>query len=433
VSGVFEKVGLGYALTADDAGVEMRIGRLRRSSGELSGELIVRTWITGVRTYGKGGILHQARFNLSSSRARTDLGRTLANRAPGIELDWFGLLEELAQSTLEAEGKGEEIIEVGTLKPDPTRLKYGIEPLCPFRAVTWLYGPGGSGKSAFALAALLSVRMGREILPGMAPTMRGEALYLDWETDPNTVNERVQTICRGLGVEPMAIKYRRCNRPLADDAEQIAAIVARSEVKFLVVDSAAYAMGAQGEYGDANDSTIRLFEALRLIGITTLVVDHVSKAEMRLGGKVRAAMPYGSAYKINGSRSAWELRRLPEMGDGMRIGLVDAKVNDRAYLDPIGVRAVWVDNSLTFLPEDVRADFELMPAGPASVSPELTVAERMIELLSDGGRMRAVDIARTIDANSGTVRVQLNRDKRFVRTTIGDDDAWMISTELVRP
>ena len=65
------------------------------------------------------------------------------------------------------------------------------------------------------------------------------------------------------------------------------------------------------------------------------------------------------------------------------LGLVDAKVNDRAYMDPIGIRAVWVDGNLSFHPEDVRADFELLPAGPASMSPELTVAERMIELLSD--------------------------------------------------
>jgi len=262
----FERVGLSYHVWSEDAGVDMHLGRIKRSGQELQGELRVMVNWDGIKTV--DGALHQARFNVSSATTRSTLAKILKGRTentPFAEMDWADALEHLCQMVLEAERQGEPLISMNGPMPTESKFRYDVSILCPRGVVTWIYGPGGIGKSVVATTVCLSVAKGMEIIPGLSPQVKGATLYLDYETDQRTMRERVEYIASGHGVSPTKdFYYRRCYRPIADDAEEIARIVKEKDIKFIVIDSAGPAMGTGGEYGDANEGTLKLFAAIRL-------------------------------------------------------------------------------------------------------------------------------------------------------------------------
>jgi hypothetical protein len=386
----FARSGLGYVLRLEEISTELRVHRIKRRSEETSAELVVKTRIMGIKTV--NGVLHAARFNMSSSTMRERVGKLLSGRHPGIDVDWHYFLEELCQRTLEAEAAGEPVVEIGHDAIDKSKPRWAIDPLMPLRAPTLLYGPGGTGKSFIACAMAISVAGGREVVPGFAPAIKGKVLYLDWETSRDTVNARLIRIADGIDIEvPRGILYRRQNRPLADDAEDLSSIVADSGVIFVIIDSCGGAIGPQGEYGDANEGALKLFEAIRFLGpVSTLIVDHVSKTELVLAGK-RGKVPYGSIYKINYSRQAWELRPVEKKApdDPLRVGFHDFKRNDTAEHEPIGLRVDWKADTITFAPDSLAATTPEMPE-PKGESEKATYADKIMELL-DGARMKAPD------------------------------------------
>jgi hypothetical protein len=343
----FEKVGLGYRVTADRLQTEIRVTRIKRSSSELHGDLRISTNIAGIKTI--DGVMHMARFNLSSSTTRNSLSKLLESRTPKeTKMDWYDGLEALCQKVMLAEMIGQPYVATGDVPLNGDRPpRHAIDPLVPARVTSLLYGPGGSGKSVIALACAMSVLSNHAIIPGFLPGITGPVLYLDWETDVSVVNERAQSIAKGCGLASPPITYRRCIRPLAEEAEEIANAVAEREIVYLVIDSAGMAIGAGGDRSDANESTLRLFDAIRHIGVTTQIIDHVSKQEMKTANG-KALMPYGSIYKINLARSAWELRNTSE-GESNSISLIHAKANDSRLHAPINLVINWQPDCITFL------------------------------------------------------------------------------------
>jgi len=339
----FERVGMGYRCWDDTVQTEFRLRHIKRSRGDLTGELSVITNLSTVKT--REGVMHVARFNVLSSTNRSSLAKMLEKRTPGLDMDWFDGLEWLCQQVILHETQGEMISEVGLNPPTPPGHQFMVEPLIMKGRPALLFGPGGVGKSLLALTCGLSVACGREIIPGIVPAVHGPVLYLDWETTAEVINDRIQAIAAGHKFKPEGMFYRRCVRPLADDAEELSAIVATKGIVLVIVDSAAYAMGSQGEYGDANESVLRMHEALRLIGVTAQIVDHVNKTDARAKGGT--ASPYGSAYKTNAARISWEVRKSPS-ADGLAISLFHAKSNDTQLLPPIGLYLDWDHDAITF-------------------------------------------------------------------------------------
>ena len=409
----FAKEGMGYHCWDEDIQTHFRLTHIKRSRGEINGELTVITNIEGVKT--RDGVMHVARFNVLSSSTRSSLAKMLEKRTPNHpEMDWFDGLEWLCQHVILAEQKGESIDEVGTRPPSPPGDRWMVEPLVLKARPSMIFGPGGVGKSLVALTCGLSVACHREIIPGMAPATAGPVLYLDWETTADVINDRIQSIAKGHGFTPQGMFYRRSVRPLADDAEELSAIVATKGIVLVIVDSAAYAMGHQGEYGDANEAVLRLHEALRLIGVSSLIVDHVNKTESRSKGGT--AQPYGSAYKTNAARISWEIRKAPSVEGELRINLYHAKSNDTAQLPPFSLGLAWDHDSIVFrTAEDVVDDDE------GSVRPKTEYSTDIIlDLLADQKMPRHAIISAT-GLKEGTVASALSRmvSRGLVRV---DDD-----------
>ena len=419
----FEKVGLGYRLwpVNDKIVAELKISRIKRRSEELHGFLQVTCNFEGVKT--NGGVLHSTRFNMSAGQTRKQVATLLKSRTPGFEdMDWFDALETLCQRVAEAESRGEPIVEIGNARPPGYKpVRYSLEPLVPKNVASLLYGPGGAGKSATALAGALSVATNTEIIPGIKPAISGPVLYLDWETDQDIVNDRLWSLCTGAGVQPKNVSYRRCNRPLADDAEELSMLVAKLGIVYLVIDSCGPAMGTSGEYGDANESTLRLFEAIRHIGVSTQVVDHVSKQEMRSGKNVTGLLPYGSIYKVNLARAAWELRNdTTSDDDDLHITLYNTKANDARLHEPIRLMIDWTPGSITF-----AIDSETRTTAPTSGG---GLREGAHELLEDGSRTVKY-IAQTLNVKESSVRGLLVRHpQEFERDKNDPEKIALVST-----
>lgn len=341
---VFQRVGLGYKVESESIETEIRLTRVKRSGESLTGELVVTTRLAGVKTV-NGNVMHVARLNVLSSTSRVALANYLEKRTPDKHMDWHHGIETLAQGVILGEQRGEVIEEVGLDPITPTDEQFAVEPLVMRGRPALLYGPGGGGKSLVALTTGISIATGREIIPGILPRTMGNVLYLDWETNRETVNDRIQAIANGHGFAAPRMFYRRCVRPLADDAEELSAIVAEKDIIYVIVDSAAYAMGAQREYGDANESVLRMHEGLRMMKVTALIIDHVAKSDIHV--KPGEATPYGSAYKINAVRTSWELRSQSDE-EGLVVGLYHAKSNDTAKLNAIGIGLDWRPGRITF-------------------------------------------------------------------------------------
>lgn len=390
----FRRVGLAYRLIAEKAQVEIQARHLKRSSREgWIGEVEVRVNWENVPTI-KGNILHKAQFNFSSTAARVTLGKFLAQRTPdhSERWDWQRAIEKLCVEVANAEEAGEPVVDVGQDEVRASQVRWAIDPIAPDEVTSLLYGPGGSGKSVFALACGLSINAGREIIPGLKPAKKGPVLYLDWETDRYVVNDRIVAIARGAGIKPPSISYRRCRRPLPHDAEELAEIISQRGIVHVIVDSAGMAMGSGSEYSDANEGTLKLFEAIRMLGpVSVHLIDHVSKQEMRTNGKVRGLMPYGSIYKVNLARSAWEIRNAAyneeeqTYDDGVRISLIHTKANDTRLMAPMAFRIDYAPGSITFDEDD-----------GVSIAPAIamSVADRVAEHIEVGGPM---DLPRLYD------------------------------------
>jgi hypothetical protein len=341
----FAKRGLGFAAQFDDLGAELAVDRLHRSRGELHGELTVTC------SFVKTGHIHRARFNLSSTSARSSLAKVLAARTPKANIDWFDVLEQFCSSVLAAERDGSPIVPVGRLPAQPAQM-YRLTPLLPRDKATIIFGAGGTGKSYLACAIAVSVATGRSLLgyqPEPAPV-----LYLDWETDQFEIDGRVKAVSAGMGLtETPEIHYRSCAGSLDDMTEDVARFVAEESVGLVVIDSVGMAAATAHDGSDANESTIKLFTSLRYFGTTILAIDHVTGADVESGRG--SQKPYGSIYKVNLARSVYELRRAREADpDGtLHLGLYHRKVNGGRLQQAIGIAVTHGETAVSFRREEI--------------------------------------------------------------------------------
>jgi len=406
-----ERVGLGFRASFA-LGIDVKVDRLRESRGELSGELSVRWTRPALPT--QDGHIYRGRFNLSSLTARASAARFLSDKTRGAGVPWSDLLERFCVAVLDSHRAGDAFQLVGQRdpRPEPARL---LHPILPMDAATLLYAKAGTGKSTLAAAIALSVQTGCEVIPGWRP-LSAPVLVLDWEASADEWNDRIAALSAGIDILAPAIHYRRMEGSLVERVEEIAAFVTDHGVGLVVVDSVGMASGTSRDGSDANESALRLFSALRAIGTTSLLVDHIAGAELDRSGAINKA--YGSIYKVNLSRAAYELRRESE-GTQERTELVlrQAKVNDQGKLPPITLAIAYEPGRIRF--ETTRA------TAPDLIPLATTSAERIATLLATGA-MAAPAIAEHLGLSQETVRALLSRHrgKRFIKL---QDGTWGIT------
>jgi hypothetical protein len=377
----FERVAEGrYRLAAPEAGCTFDLDRLRRDGGALVGELVVRCTLPGALTF--DGILSAGDVNLSSVRARVERAKYLNGRARVEDLDFTGLLEELAQRVIAAEREGAPLRLLRDLprpSPDAALVVDGLPLLAQHPEI--LFGDGGAAKSYLALY----------IAGRLDQAGKRVALY-DWELSGEDHRDRLERI---FGAVMPGVRYSRCSAPLIYEADRIRRDVQQERLDYLIFDSIVFACHDQPE---AAATAAAYFQAVRSLGVGSLHLAHTTKAE---GGDQK---PFGSAFWANGARATWYLKRSDE-GDGEDLATIAAfnrKSNLGARRPPIG----WTI--------DFRADRAIFTRTDPAATPDLargmTLRQRMTQLLK-GGAMAPDDLARELEAKAETI----NRTARRYR------------------
>ncbi len=370
-----------YELRVEEAGVPfltLTIDRLRRESGALTGEFAVRCDLPGALTF--DGTLSAADLNLSSQRARTERATYLCQRARTNEIDWRGLVDEFALRVLTAERKGQPAIDLRTLpRPEPDDMLEVDGLALPRRHPSILFGDGGAAKS-YLLLYYLGTLARRGIRVGL----------FDWELAGEDHRDRLERL---FGASMPAIPYVRCERPLVYEADRLRRICRDYSIDFAGFDSVAFASDGPPE---AAEVAGRYFRAVRQIGVGSLHVAHVSKAE---GADQK---PFGSTFWSNSARSTWFCKLADTMPDSRRvsIGLFNRKSNLGALRPPVGFSISFEADRTRFTPASV--------ADTPDLAAKLTVRQRIAAALRRGA-MTAEALTNDVDADAETVKRTLRR------------------------
>lgn len=360
----------------------------------------------------------------------TKTARDLAGiRTELSQKDWAQLLGRATFDAKQRYRKGEPFQRIGD---EPVPESYVLRPMVVASGPTVICGPGGTGKSLFALAAALTVATGSTKFLGMKPLVTGPVLYLDWEDVINTQNERAHALCRAAGFQlpRERLIYQRMRSPLPVAVKSVVAKIAELSEKpvMLVVDSVSKARG--GNPNDAGE-TNALFAAIDQLGLPSLCIDHKSRDAI----ENNKAGPVGSLATWNNARAVWDLIAHTNAGDP-EIRLVGS--HSKGNSSEKHPRRAWiVDFSNREVGEHRLMDEVRWTSIPPSQVTALrqrddqTVADRIFTHLEQINQPSTVnDIAAAVESSQGTVRAILNRHSDlFAKTQRGE---WVAAQEAMR-
>lgn len=388
-----ERDGLGFRAEVVDQGVSLAVDRISEARGDTYGELSV--------SMAPEGHLMRTRIPLTSGAARASMARVLNGRVKNV--NWIAVLEEFCVGALELLREGAPIVRLGQ-KPSRRSVDFLVEPILPINKPTILFGSEGTGKSTLTAAIAVAVASGKTTFSGWTVREPRNVLVLDWEADEDDWNDLIWGVSRGIGIDPPAnIVYRDGLGPLTHQVNEIARVIDEEEIGLMIVDSVGLANPGGRDGSDANTSAIQLFGALRLLGTTKLLIDHVPKNE---DGSAR---PYGSVYKPALARAVYELRGSEDVDeDGSRhLALFHRKGNQTARQKPVGIRVIKTDEEVLLIWEPPNLNDEKIAKGA-------TLTDRIQSLLRPGP-LTVAQIAEETDSTPNVIRKILSRyDTLFV-------------------
>lgn len=211
------------------------------------------------------------------------------------------------------------------------------------------------------------------------------------------------------------VRYLRCDRPLSYMADHLRHVAVDDKIDYAVFDSIAFACDGPPE---AAEVAGRYFQAVRRIGIGSLHIAHVSKAE---GADQK---PFGSAFWHNGARATWNVSvaNSSRDGAGLSVGLFNRKFN----LGPLQPAVAF---DLTFDAERTRIR-QVNAADVAELAEKLPAHLRIKRLV--GSRARSVqELAEELGESQDTVRkAVLRHPKMFGRQMIAGENKIVLLDNL---
>jgi hypothetical protein len=380
--------------------VRMTFRSMRKGTTGPTSEVTVDA---GIPSIGVKGTLTVERLSLGDGNGRVKLANRLSKRTgegPDAPVDWRSMIDGICSRILVAQQAGPEVRQIGL--EQERAANWLVEGLVEQHQTTSIYADGETGKSWLSLAACVSFMTGEEIVPGWRPLSRGRALYLDWETDWETMNGRVRMICRGAGIPYVPIGYVACDGPLIDQLEWLLEKVHDEDIGLIVVDSVEAAMaGSRSDGGDMNDTASKMNQVLRKIGRSALLVDHVNS--QNAAAKGLAGKAYGSIFKRNWVRMSYEIKRVHDGAEGDKhLGVYCTKRNNGPRFDAFGL--AWTIN-------DELASWQREEISEPTLTAALPVKKRIEIALNEDSPLSVSSLAEVCEAPLGTIRVELSRDK----------------------
>lgn len=380
--------------------------------GRTTGELKV------VMSNSSPVILLQSSLNLLSPRSREAAAKDLDRKAPSM--DWDSILETLCTETLDAMRGGEPVQSL-VVEWEHTKLarpKYVVYPLVVGELPNCIFGDPGSLKSTMALVlsqvAMLCWRDNPLGLPPPQEPVRG--LYLDYETDEDTMKYQMKRIGKGMKLDLTQLTYRRCSVPLSSELDQICHHIEDSKAEMIIIDSLAMASGGEPK---ETESALRFFSALRQIKtatgrlVTPLILAHNAKDP-----EAKKKSIYGNQMYTAQMRNIWEAVSRSEPGDDV----VDLVLFHRKpppfgkFLKPLGWK---------FIFNDAAETIEIVESDPRTIGEfleRMSAGQRILVALKSG-KLTAQELMTDLKLERSAVDTALSRLKRS-KQVIKDGNFW---------
>ena len=363
-----------------------------RRSHDVAAEMSCFTGSNGSRA-----MLHRARLNLGSTRARTDAAKYLAGRDDSV--DWAGLLEQCAWQVLDAFRRGRDPVLLRDVVVDETAPRVVIAPLLAADDPVILFGDGGSAKSMLGLALAMSVESGTAYA-ALPVSQSLKTAYLDFEWQASPHRRRMQALCGDNELPPVVYVPCGAEGPLSAQVERLQRIIHERSIKYVILDSVALACaGPPEEAGVALD----FFQALTRLNVGACLLAHINRG----GDEDR---PFGSTFWHNSARMTWFLKASQESGSPrLDLALTNKKSNDGPKAASFALHFEFEPTRTTITTTDLASIPEL--AGALSIkdrirallkSQPLTVAGLADRLEADAHTVR-----RTVVRGEGTVFVRI--------------------------
>jgi hypothetical protein len=367
--------------------------------------------------------LYQGSLNLMAGRSRSGLAKTLKERMPKNEIDFERFVEEACRLVVDAEEETGSAEQLKLTEAESSAPEYLVYPCILKRLPVIWYGPGGGGKTFFAMYFALLVQNGLKFKGKQIEKVN--VLLLDYEVDRKEAARRFGFLARYLqeetGQDIELPFYRKALLPLADNVSEIAAEIEQEEIGLVIVDSAAMACG--GDILKA-ETAVAFFNALRkicdLTEAASVILTHVTKGERREDGKKR--LPIGSIFFENLARIAWELRTQEAEENALAVGFFNRKTNFDKKNPKFGLKMIFNETAArveNIDPQDIESE-------------ERTTEQMILDRLKEGP-MKIKDIAEELDVASGTVRVNLSRAKKRGRVVALERGLWGLAAPEEEP
>lgn len=392
--------GSSFAFTWPGCLIKIVLSRFHVSSRATDAELQVSV-VNGSET----GLITSAKINLQSLPTRKKFAQELADRVPGVSMDWATMVEQVCILGLRAHREGEPFI---LLQPnEQANVPFLLNPLVYENHQTLIYAPGGSCKSYLALYLALLVLHGAE--QNDLAAIRGPVLYLDWELDADTTGTRLRRIQRGHPeLSKELVVYRRCLMALHEESDLIAAEVAQKGIKLAIIDSAIMACG-----DDLNGTQApkQLQRALRQMGCASIVLSHVAK-----NSEEKTA--YGNVFFQNLCRNQYEVQLVDRSREYARITLAHRKNNFGSFQLLRGLHFDFTNDACRV------SGFDPEQAGECQDS--LPIPSRIRNLLEDGTPRSAKEVAEDLGLKLATVKAILSKHRgiKWHMTGEGREAKW---------
>ena len=309
-------------------------------------------------------------------------------------LGWKHIVDQLCVAATDAYRTGAPETEiVGQIQAAPEG-HWLIKPLVQVGHPTLIYGEGSSGKSW--LGQYLSVLVHEGINASGLDVTQARVLYLDWETDLAELGSRLAMIRRGLGLPERTgtgVWYKYMTQGLASDIAVVRKIITDRNIQFVVCDSLGSACMGEPESAEV---VLKLFGAIRSLGVTSLCIDHTNKSDVL----------FGSVYKRNASRLVYHVKKSQrEQDEEFELAMFHEKANNSRLIGPMG----W---SLQFDNQGGTATFTRRDVKNTRLESEMTVKERIKNHLEEALEPQSIaDIAEALGKAGAHISKELSENR----------------------
>ena len=374
-----------------DVNLKIIVRRARMDShSKVSGELLLEAIEVAD---GHSAFMDEVRItDFLAERTLTQHVSSFTKKYEGIP--WEDVLMAVKYHVLNYVREGAPVEDLDTAAEDVTPPEDLIGPVMPLSQATILFGDRGAGKSQTALVFAMAMQLPWYDNPlGLTtPSQPVKPLWLDYETDSDTLRWILKSLQDGMELGNWPIAYRRCHLPLADDLEAIQAAMGQTGAGALIIDHLGLACG-----GNLNEDTtaMRFFSALRQLNTTTLLLAHTAKNP--LGKKT----VFGSGFFEAIARSVWELRKDEDASeDELSICLSNTKMNVGPRQKDIGLRFWYNGTKIKVNRQDPRTvDYFLQ---------RMSITQRILAALKESPR-NAAALAEDLEVKRNSIDQALKR------------------------